>query len=387
MKEIKTDICIIGGGIIGSAISRELAKYNKKIVVLEQNSRLALETSGHNSGLVHGGFDPRSETLNAKLNVLGKKRYEDWIREMDFPYLRINSTIVAFNEEEMKHVHMLYERGLINGLDPSELEVIDAEELHKREPNVSKNTIGALVCNSSIAIDPVVLTKTLMRNAIKNGVDLRVNSKVLDIKKENDLFKITTSKDEIITAKVVVNAAGHYADVISKLVGYDEFNLVTRRGEYRILDKSQAGIVNSVIFMVPTIHGKGVIVAPMLDGRIMVGPTAEDNVAKEDTLLVTPEMYDKIGAIGQQLIPNIDMTKTCTVYAGSRPIEPSTNDFWIKPAKDDKSFINVAGTKSPAIASCPAIADMVCDLVKNAFTNLEVRVDWNPKEEAILPWN
>lgn len=246
---------------------------------------------------------------------------------MDFPYLRINSTIVAFNEEEMKHVHMLYERGLINGLDPSELEVIDAEELHKREPNVSKNTIGALICNSSIAIDPVVLTKTLMRNAIKNGVDLRVNSKVLDIKKENDLFKITTSKDEIITAKVVVNAAGHYADVISKLAGYDEFNLVARRGEYRILDKSQAGIVNSVIFMVPTIHGKGVIVAPMLDGRIMVGPTAEDNVAKEDTLLVTPEMYDKIGAIGQQLIPNIDMTKTCTVYAGSRPIEPSTNDF------------------------------------------------------------
>ncbi|AEM68925.1 type 2 glycerol-3-phosphate oxidase [Mycoplasma putrefaciens] len=387
MKKIKTDICIIGGGIIGSAIAREIAKYNKKTIVLEQNPRLALETSGHNSGLVHGGFDPRPETLNAKLNVLGKERYEDWIREMDFPYLRIDSIVVAFNDEEMQHVHMLYQRGLTNGLDPKEMQIIDAEELQKKEPNINKKAVGALVCNSSIAIDPVVLSQTLMRNAIKNGVELKVNSKVLDIKKEHDLFDITTSKDEVIQAKVIINAAGHFADELAKKAGYADFELTTRRGEYRILDKSQAGIVNSVVFMVPTIHGKGVIVAPMLDGRVMVGPTAVSGVKKEDTLLVTPEQYENIAKIGKKLIPNIDMSKTCTTYAGSRPIEVQTNDFWIKPAKADKNFINVAGMKSPAIASCPAIADMVCDLVKDAFDNLEIKPDWNPKEEAILPWN
>ncbi|PTD31152.1 type 2 glycerol-3-phosphate oxidase [Mycoplasma leachii] len=386
MKQTKVDICIIGGGIIGASVARELAKFDKKIVVLEANPRLALETSSHNSGLVHGGFDPRPETLNAKLNVLGKKRYEDWIKEMDFPYLRIDSTIVAFNDEEMKHVHMLYDRGLINGLDPKEMQVIDAKELQKREPNISKQAVGALVCNSSIAIDPVVLTTTLMRNAIKNGVELKVNSKVVDIKKVDNIFEIKTAKDEIIQAEVVVNVAGHYADVIANMAGYGDFKLTTRRGEYRILDKSEAGIVNSVVFMVPTIHGKGVIVAPMLDGRVMVGPTALDGVPKEETLLVTQQQYDNIGKIGKHLIPNINMDKTCTVYAGSRPIDIETNDFIIRPAKNDKKFINVAGMKSPAIASAPAIADMVCDLVKNAFDKLDKKANWQPKEEAILPW-
>ncbi|SYV96374.1 Glycerol-3-phosphate dehydrogenase, partial [Mycoplasma putrefaciens] len=247
---------------------------------------------------------------------------------MDFPYLRIDSIVVAFNDEEMQHVHMLYQRGLTNGLDPKEMQIIDAEELQKKEPNINKKAVGALVCNSSIAIDPVVLSQTLMRNAIKNGVELKVNSKVLDIKKEHDLFDITTSKDEVIQAKVIINAAGHFADELAKKAGYADFELTTRRGEYRILDKSQAGIVNSVVFMVPTIHGKGVIVAPMLDGRVMVGPTAVSGVKKEDTLLVTPEQYENIAKIGKKLIPNIDMSKTCTTYAGSRPIEVQTNDFW-----------------------------------------------------------
>ncbi|ATZ18427.1 glycerol-3-phospate oxidase [Williamsoniiplasma somnilux] len=377
------DICIIGGGILGAAIARELSQYDKKIVVLEANKRVAMETSAGNSGLVHGGFDPTPGKLNAKLNQLGKLRYEDWIRDMDFPYLRIDSTVVAFNKEEMKHVYMLYDRGLINGLKKSELEIIDAQELQKREPNISKEAVGALVCNSSIAIDPVELTKVLFKNAIKNGVDLMLDSKVQAIVKNGTNYEIKNNK-ETISAPIIINVAGHYADVISEMAGYPEFKLVARRGEYRILEKTEEGIVNSVVFMVPTIHGKGVIVAPMLDGHVMVGPTAEENIAKDDTRLITKAKFDSIGSIGKKLIPNLRIEKTCMVYSGSRPIEPTTNDFWIKPVVKDPNFINVAGTKSPAIASAPAIADYVIYLIKKN-NKLKFKKNWNPKQESELP--
>ncbi len=344
-----------------------------------------METSAGNSGLVHGGFDPTPGRLNAKLNVLGKIRYEDWLRDMEFPHLRIDSTIVAFNKEEMDHAHMLYERGLINGLEAKEMEIIDAEELRKREPNISPDAIGALVCNSSIAIDAFELTKVLFTNAIHNGVDLKVNSKVIDINKVGDLYEIETSKGEIISATYVINAAGHYADILSAKAGYPDFNLTTKRGEYRILEKTEAGIVNSVVFMMPTIHGKGVIVAPMLSGHVMVGPTAVSGVAKDETRLVTAEQFEYIGNIGKKLIPSINMNKTCMTYSGSRPIEPTMDDFWIKHASGDKNFINVAGMKSPAIASAPAIADYVIGLVEETAGKLEKKTDWNPIEKAVIP--
>lgn len=381
----QTDICIIGGGIIGASIARELAKFDKKVIVLEANPRVAMETSAGNSGLVHGGFDPEPGSLNGKLNLLGKKRYEDWIKEMQFPYLRISSTVVAFNDEEMDHVHMLYERGLLNGLDAQELEVIDQIELQKREPNIAHDAVGALVCNSSIAVDAVELTKVLFTNAIHNNVELKVNSKVIEIQHHDNSYFITTSKGDEIQAEYVINVAGHYADVISQMAGHPDFNLVARRGEYRILEKTEAGIVNSVVFMVPTIHGKGVLVSPMLDGHVMVGPTAEEGIKKPETRLVTPQQYEFIGDIGKKLIPSINMQKTCMTWSGSRPIEPTTNDFWIKHAFNDKHFINVAGMKSPAIASAPAIADYVIQLLEKTTGQLVVKDNWNPIEKSVLP--
>jgi glycerol-3-phosphate dehydrogenase len=197
--------------------------------------------------------------------------------------------VIAFNQEELQEVHKLYEQGIINGLDPKEMEIINRKELLKREPNVSKKALGALVCNSSIAIDPIELTKTLMANAIKNGVTLKVNAKVNKIKKIKDLFTIETVQGLKVKAKMIINVAGHYADEIAKIAKYPDFTTVTRRGQYRILEKDQTKLVNSILFMIPTIHGKGVIVAPTLDGHLMVGPTAENGVPKNDTRLITAE--------------------------------------------------------------------------------------------------
>lgn len=374
------DILIIGGGIIGSSIAYELSKYNLKIILLEKNPVFADETSKGNSGVIHGGFDPEPHKIEARLNVLGNKLWrEEIFKDLVFPRTQVNSLVLAFNEDEMKHVKMLYERGLTNGVLEQDMKILNKDEVIAIEPNVNKEVTGALLCTSSWAIDPVRASYAFLGVAKQNGTEIRTNSEVVGIKNVNDEFEITLKSGEKIKSKIIINAAGHYADEIAKLAGYPDFKQTTRRGQYRILSREQRDIVNNVCFMVPTIHGKGVIVAPMLDGRILVGPTAENGVDKKDTRLITSEMWDYIGKIGKKIIPSIDLDKTEISIAGSRPIDIESNDFIIRTAKENKRFINAAGMQSPAIASAPAIALEIAKLVKETGIKFEKNSNFNPK--------
>lgn len=377
------DIVIVGGGIIGSSIAYELSKYKLKTLLLEKNPVFADETSKGNSGVIHGGFDPEPHKIEARLNVLGNKLWREKIfKDLVFPRAQVDSIILAFNEEEMKHVHMLYERGLQNGVLAKDMKVLTKDEVIKKEPNVNKDVVGALLCTSSWAIDPVRASYAFLGVAKQNGTELRLNSSVEEIKWDGMKFDLTLASGEKIQAKVVINAAGHYADIIAAKAGYPDFKQTTRRGQYRILSRAQAHVVNNILFMVPTIHGKGVVVAPMLDGRVLVGPTAEEGVEKQDTRVITQEMYDYIGKVGTKIIPNIDLSKTEISLSGSRPIDIDSNDFIIRSAKDNKHFINAAGMQSPAIASAPAIAIEIANLVKEAGLSLEERKDFKEKFEV-----
>ncbi|MGZ9800260.1 type 2 glycerol-3-phosphate oxidase [Mycoplasma sp. AC1221] len=377
---MKYDVVIIGGGIIGASIAYELSQYKLKILLLEKNPVFADETSRGNSGAIHGGFDPEPGKVEAKLNVLGNQLWREKIfKYLDFPRAQVDSLILAFNEEEMEHVHMLYERGIINKVPAEFMKVLTKEEVLKKEPNVNPEVRGALLCTSSWAIDPVRATYAFLGAAENNGVELRNNATVKDIEFDETDFKIHINKKEVITASVVINAAGHYADILAEKAGYGDFKQTTRRGEYRILARSEGGVVNSICFKVPTIHGKGVIVAPMLDGYVMVGPTAEEGVPKDQTRVVTKEKFDYIGQIGTQIIPSLRLDRTIMTLAGSRPIDIETNDFVIRPAKKNARFINAAGMQSPAIASAPAIAQEIAKLVEKAGLELEKKEHFNPK--------
>ena len=376
------DVVIIGGGIIGGSIAYELSKYKLKTVVLEKNPVFADETTKGNSGVIHGGFDPEPHKIEAKLNVLGNDLWRNKIfQNLDFPRAQIDSLVIAFNDEEMKHVRMLYERGLQNGVLKEHMEILSRTDVLNREPNLNPDVQGALVCTSSWAIDAVKATYAFLGAAEQNGTELKINSEVTKIifNEKTKEFKVTLNNGEELTASVVINAAGHYADIIAEKAGYPDFKQTTRRGEYRLLSRSENNMVNSICFMVPTIHGKGVVVAPMLDGRVMVGPTAEEGVPKEDTRLVTREKFDYIGQIGNRIIPNLRLDKTEITLAGSRPIDIETNDFVIRPATNNRQFINAAGMQSPAIASAPAIAIEIVKLVANTGLKLNPNPQYNPK--------
>lgn len=373
------DVAIIGAGIIGASIAYELSQYDLNVAVLEKNPKVANETSLGNSGLIHGGFDPEPHKLEARLNLEGNKKWQNhWFKHLKFPRVKIDSLILAFDDEDMDHVQMLYDRGLVNKLDPKDMKVLTKEEVLKREPNVNPEVKGALLCTSSVAIHPVEATKALLGAAKQNKTDLFVNSEVKKVVRDGDHFDLTLSNGEVLKAKRVVDAAGHYADKIANDNGFDDFKQTTRRGEYRILDNYDPKLVSSVLFKVPTRYGKGVIVAPTLDGKYLVGPTAEEGVPKEDTRLVTREKYDYIGEIGKQIIPSIKLERTIMTLSGSRPIDIETNDFVMRPSKNDKHFILAGGMQSPALSSAPAIAE---DIVKMLDLDLKENKDFKPDYE------
>jgi len=384
------DVIVIGAGVIGAAIARELSKYNLQIAIVEGNLQVAQETSAGNSGVIHGGFDPTPGTLNAKLNLLGRNLYEnEWFKELSFPHKKVDSLVLAFNDVEKKELDKLYNQGITNGLKPDELQILSREQCLTLEPNLNAQIVAGLLCTSSHTVDPVRLTYKLVESAIANGARLFLGNRVRSISKLAEEFCIETinhhSEVKHYRAAFIINAAGHYADVIAGMINDKDFSLRTRRGQYRIIEKSERYIINDhILFMVPTIHGKGVIVAPMLDGHLLVGPTAEEGIAKEDTRLITMEKFAEVATIANKIIPGLRTERTCIVFSGSRSICVETDDFWIAASSKDKRFIHVAGIASPGLSSAPAVADEAVALIK-AQTEMIKKANFVQDRGTIMP--
>jgi glycerol-3-phosphate dehydrogenase len=216
-----------------------------------------------------------------------------------------------------------------------------------------------------------------------------LGNRVRSISKLAEAFLIETTNHHAgvkhYRATFVINAAGHYADVIAGMIGDQDFSLRTRRGQYRIIEKSERSMINDhILFMVPTIHGKGVIVAPMLDGHVLVGPTAEEGIAKEDTRLITMEKFAEVATIANRIIPGLRMERTCMVFSGSRSICVETDDFWIAASSKDKRFIHVAGIASPGLSSAPAVAGEAVALIK-AQTEMTKKTHFVQDRGTIMP--
>ena len=384
------DVIVIGGDVIGAAIARELSKYNLKIAIVERNLRVAQETSAGNSGVIHGGFDPTPGTVNARLNVLGRHIYEnEWFKELNSPHRNRHSIVLAFNDVEKKELHKLYDRGITNGLKADELEILSLEQCLALEPNLNATVVAGLLCTSSHSVDPVILTNKLVESALVNGAKLFLGNRVTGITKVGEEFCVETinhhSQGQNYRARFIVNAAGRYADVIAGMINDKDFSLRTRRGQYRILEKTERYMINDhILFMVPTIHGKGVIVAPMLDGHVLVGPSAEEGIAKEDTRLITMEKFEEVATIAKKIIPGLRTERSCFVFSGSRSICVETDDFWIAASSKDKRFIHVAGIASPGLSSAPAVAQEAVALIR-AQTGMTKKANFVQDRGTVMP--
>lgn len=377
------DIAIIGAGIVGSSIARELSKYNSKIVVLEKGVEVCQGTTKANSAIVHGGYDAKEGSLKARLNVEGNKLYPKLCEELSVEFKQNGSLVLAFDEEEKKHIQQLYNRGIKNGVEG--LKILNKEEVLKLEPSINKNVVSALLCEVAGIVCPFNLNIALMENAITNGVDLKLESEVIDINKIDDEFNIKLQNGKIIKSKYVINAAGVYSDKINNMIGGDEYYIIPRKGEYKILDKSEGKIANHTLFQCPTKKGKGVLVTQTVHGNLLVGPNANVVDDKED-ISTSREGIEEVVNASRKSIENIDFRKTITSFAGLRAT-PNTGDFMIFASDKCKNFINVGGIESPGLASSPAIAKYVVEILKEEGLNLDKNTDFNPIRRKNKPFS
>ena len=377
------DIAIIGAGITGSAIARELSKYNLKTVVIEKGVEVCQGTTKANSSIVHGGFDAKEGSLKAKLNVRGNELYPQLCKELQVEFKQNGSLVLAFNEEDEKHIKELYNRGLYN--NAKGLKILTKEEVLEIEPNVNKSVISALLCESAGIVCPFNLNVALMENAITNGTTLKLQSEVIGIEKNIDVFNIKLSNGEEINSTYIINAAGVYSDKINNMIGGYEYYIIPRKGEYKVLDKSEGKLVNHTLFQCPTKKGKGVLVTQTVHGNLLVGPNATVVEDKEDKT-ISQNGIDEIVNDSKKSISNINYSKTITSFSGLRAT-PNTGDFMIFPSKVCKNFINVGGIESPGLASAPGVAEYVVQILINEGLELSAKPNFNPfreKEKAFI---
>ena len=274
------DIIIIGGGVSGAAIARELSRYKAEICLVEKEEDVCSGTSKANSAIIHAGYDAVPGTLKAKLNVRGNEMMEELAKDLDFPFKRNGSLVLCRNEEDMPALQMLLERGTENGVKG--LRILNKAEVLTMEPNAADNIHAALYAPTGGIVCPFELNIALAESAYMNGVAFRFQTEVQDIKKTPDGFALYTNQGKLET-KCVVNAAGVYADKIHNMVSEKKLHIVPRAGEYCLMDKGTGSHVSRTIFTLPGKFGKGILVTPTIHGNLLIGPTAVDIEDKEGT--------------------------------------------------------------------------------------------------------
>ncbi len=352
------DVVIVGAGVVGGLIARELSRFKINVALLEKCNDVAMGTTKANSAIVHGGFDAQNGTLKAKLNVEGTALMPEVCEKLHVPFKKNGSLVVAFSENEMSHIQELYERGIKNGVP--ELSVINQEELRLVEPNISDEAQGALLSKSAGIVCPYELTIAAVENAVSNGVELIRNCEVKSIIENTDGYVLNTTAGDI-SSKYIINAAGNYSDELASMVGDNSIELVARKGEYYVLDKSVGNLAQHTIFQCPNEMGKGILVTPTVDGNLLIGPTALDIDDKDDNTTTVEGLHETV-AKAIKSVPIVSIRNAITSFAGVRA-HPTNDDFIIGWCPTSENFLNVAGIESPGLSSAPAIAVYVREIL------------------------
>jgi glycerol-3-phosphate dehydrogenase len=374
------DVAVIGAGVVGAAICRDLSRYRIRVALIEKECEVSFGTSKANSGIIHAGFHSAPGTLKARLAVAGNREFDRLADELGFPFERRGEMVVAFTEEEIQLLQSLYRQGVQNGVNYMEL--IGRERALEMEPNLSPDLLGALYAPTAGIIGPYDYCFALVENSIQNGVDLLLGERVVWIGKAGWRgLQIETESGSKLSAHFVVNAAGLHADEVASYVGITDFKILPRKGEEYLLDRRVGGLIKRVVFPVPTAVSKGMLVIPTVDGPVMVGPTADDIDNKMD-FSTTREGLKRVFEHAQKMVPAIRSTDVITSFVGIRPVATG-GDFIIGETKVP-GFINVAGIQSPGLTASPAIATLVRETLLKQGLKLEVDPSFNPRRKPFV---
>jgi len=382
------DVIVIGGGVVGCAIARELSKYHINVAVLEKEADVGWGTSCRNSGVVHAGFNNKPGTLMARLCVEGNTSFAELCRQLDVPYQKQGKLVVARENDEIPTLEHLKRQGETNGV--RNLEIIDTHEMKKLESNV--RGIAALYSGETAVTAPYLLTIALAENALENGTVFFLNSEVKNIRRPGAAsFEIHTSKGKF-TASYVINSAGLYADKIARMAGIRDYRIYPCRGEYYVLDKNAAFMIARPVYPVPRkdVGGLGVHFTTTVEGVILIGPSAE-YIKQRNNMATTHQVMKILFKEARSFLPLVSPQYFIRSYAGLRakqapPSEGGFRDYVIEESKTVPNFINLIGIESPGLTASEPIAKMVVDIIDKK-EKLTPKPDFNPVRKGILRFN
>jgi glycerol-3-phosphate dehydrogenase len=416
------DIIIIGAGVVGAMAARTLSRYDLNILWIEKASDICTGATAANSAIVHGGYDAMPGSFKAETNIRGNVMWDQLAAELQFPFARTGTYVVAIGPEELNALDELRRRGDAGGVPTV---IISGETMREREPSINPEVSGALYCPTGGICDPWAATIAAAENAVMNGVELRLNTAFEDFIWEGESANERISELRITdcelhtpnpqpithnqqTSKIIgiktnqgnfygrwiVNAAGLYADEVMHKAGVrPEFRITPRRGEYYVMDRARVQInarVSCVLFPVPSKVSKGILVTTTLHGNTLIGPNAEEINDKTD-VAVTAEGMQEIWKGEQKLVPGLSQRDVIATFAGLRPggnapcvgcAVPYNKDFVIEIPGNVAGFVNLGGMESPALTAAPAIAEKVVALLQDAGEDLRAKADWNPIRPA-----
>ncbi|HIY51814.1 MAG TPA: NAD(P)/FAD-dependent oxidoreductase [Candidatus Olsenella avicola] len=355
------DVVIVGAGVSGCAIARELSRYHMSACVLEAEEDVCCGTSKANSAIVHAGFDAATGTLMARLNVEGSNLMGTLCEELSVDYERIGSLVVCTDEAERGGLEALLARGRANGV--TDLRIVERDELRALEPNVSEAAVAALWAPTGAIVNPFQLTLALAETAAVNGVEFRFLSPVSGVtRRPNGLWELATAAGPV-RARVVVNAAGVHADELHDLVCAPDgrLEIAPRRGQYHVLDVTAGAHVRHTVFALPTRLGKGVLVTPTTGGNLLVGPTAED-IDDKRGVDTTAHGLAEVVRKAALTVRGVPFSERIRTFAGLRAHQPG-HDFVIGEVPGAPGFVDCAAIESPGLSAAPAIGRMVAGIV------------------------
>lgn len=366
------DVAVIGAGVTGCMTARVLSRYEVSVCVLERANDAAAGASRANSGIVHAGFDARPGSLKARLGVRGAALMARTAAELGVEYRQNGSLVLGFDQRDRNAIERLYWQGQENGVFG--LQILDADQLHRLEPNAAARAVCALYAPTGAVVCPYGLTIAALGNAMDNGTAFFRGFAVVAMEETGVGMRIHARDGRWVEARYVVNAAGVYADRVAEMAGDSSFSIQPRRGEYLLLDKECGGLVQCTVFRTPAKLGKGILVSPTADGNLLLGPTAEGQESREDTGTTAKGLAEILGQAGAE-VEQIRTGMAIASFAGLRAVG-STGDFIIRPW--GRRMVHAAGIESPGLSAAPATAEYILDLLRTLGLETVQKTNYNP---------
>jgi glycerol-3-phosphate dehydrogenase len=346
------DVVIVGAGVVGAAIARELTACGLEVTLLESGPDVGAGTSKANTALLHTGFDAKPGTLEARLVARGYELLSAYAGEVGIPVERTGALLVAWNEEQIGELGGIVERSHANGY--IDIREVSADEVYELEPGLGPGAQGGLLVPGEALICPFTTPLAFATQAVLAGCELCRSTEVTALERLPDGgFRVETSGGPL-TARRLVNAAGLRSDEVDGMLGYERFTVTPRRGELIVFDKLSRSLVRHIVLAVPTRVSKGVLVAPTVFGNVMVGPTAEDVVSKRDTASTQDGLEYLIGE-AHRIVTHLPDFEVTAVYVGLRAATEHS-DYQIH---FDDGYACVAGIRSTGLSASMAIAEHV----------------------------